>query len=177
MITGREVVIGRVLAPHGTGGLLKVHPYSDFLERVHLLEEVELENNSPGKLYKVEKAAVHGKIWLIKFQGVDCREDAGDLRGCLLKIYREERITLPAWSFYHDQLVGLKVYSLAGILFGVIKEVKTGGSQDRLIVSPPGEQGSDMIVPAVRQFVAEINLADGYITVDLPEGMLDLQER
>ncbi len=174
MIMGYDVVIGKVLSPHGTGGMVKVYPYSDYPERVYLLEEVELEAESRRKIYAVEKASLHGQYWLVKFQGINSREEAYRLGGSLVRIPREKRMPLPEGTFYHDQLVGLQVYTIEGKLLGSITGVIKSGGHDQLVLARSGQKDKITFIPAVKEFIRQLDLSAGFISVDLPEGMLDL---
>ncbi len=174
MINGRDVVLGAIISPHGTGGMVKVYPYSDFPERVRLLEEVKLEKEARGRLHKVEKAAVHGKYWLIKFKDINSRDEAEELRDSLIKIQKGERLPLPEGTYYHDQLEGLKVYNVSGELLGSVVEIRPGGGHDQIILARANETDIYNSIPAVKEFIRQVNLEEGIIVVDLPEGMLDL---
>ncbi len=173
-MTDHGVVIGRILSPHGTGGMVKVYPYSDFPERVYLLKEVELETQDAFNNYKVEKASLHGNYWLVKFQGIDTREEANSLGGSLVWIPKENRMPLPEGTFYHDQLVGLQVYSIEGELLGSITDVIKNGGHDQLILTRSGQKDKRNFIPAVKEFITQVDLSAGFMVVSLPDGMLDL---
>jgi len=174
MTNSYDVVIGKILSPHGIGGMVKVYPYSDFPDRVQLLQDVELELRSIRRLYSVEKASVHGNYWLIKFRGIDCRDRAEELRGSLVRIPREERLPLPEETYYYDQLEGLQVYDMSGNLLGKVVEVVPGGGHDQVLIARSGEKDKTNLIPAVKDFIKQVNLAEGIMVVELPEGMLDL---
>ena len=174
MINGHEIVLGIIVSPHGTGGLVKVYPYSDFPGRISLLAEVLLEKELSGRLYVVEKGIVHGKYWLVKFKGINSREEAAALRDYLIKIQKDERLPLPSGSYYHDQLVGLLVYSVSGELLGTVEEIRPGGGHDQVLLARAGKDDAYSLIPAVKEFIKQVNLEEGTIVVDLPEGILDL---
>ncbi len=174
MINGYDVVIGKILSAHGTGGMVKVYPYSDFPERVHMLKEVELEQESRRRVYLVEDSSVHGKNWLIKFQDVNSRDEAEALRGSLVRIPKEERLSLPEDNYYYDQLEGLHVYDSAGNLLGRVIEIIPGGGHDQIMVARAGEKNRKSMIPAVKDFIKRIDIPEGFMVVELPEGMLDL---
>ncbi len=170
----KQAVIGQVLSPHGVTGQVKVFPYSDFPERISLLKEVELVTGFESVNMIVEKASVHGRFWLIKFQGVDSRDQAYRLSGALMQIPLEERVSLPENNFYHDQLVGLKVYDSADQLLGRVVDVVETGGHDIIIVQPAGEDEKNFMIPAVKSIVRKVDLSAGSLLVELPEGLLDL---
>ncbi len=169
------VTVGRILTPHGTAGLLKVLPLTDFPERCHELKEVTCELGGARRLLTVERAALHGRFWLIKFSGIGTREEAAVLRGAWILIGADERVPLPAGSYYYDQLIGLKVYNRAGECLGEVEDIVPGAAHDlyRIRRAPPDTRS--FLLPAVKAFVLEIDLAAGRITAEPPAGLVDLE--
>jgi len=169
-----DAVIGKVLSPHGVMGLVKVLPLSDHPERVSLLEEVELLFGSERRTAQVEQASVFGRFWLIKFREIANREDAAGIRDNLVIIPKEERLSLPEDSFYHDQLVGLKVYTSQSCVLGIITDIIRTGGHDLFVIEQHDREGKSHLVPAIKNFIKKVDLKAGSITVDLPEGLLEL---
>lgn len=172
---GPGVAVGRVVAPHGTAGLLKVLPSTDFPERCYDLKEVTCELRGTRRLVTVERAALHGRFWLIKFAGIDTREEAAALRGAWILIRPEERVILPAGSYYYDQLIGLKVYNTAGECLGQIKDIIPGAAHDLYLVRRDEPDEKEFLLPAVKAFVLEIDLSGGRIIAEPPAGLMELE--
>ncbi len=174
MTNDYDVVIGKIISAHGTGGMVKVLPFSDFPDRVHLLQEVELEQECRRRIFPVEDSSVHGKYWLIKFRGVNSRDEAEALRSSMVRIPKQERVALPEGAYYYDQLEGLHVYDSAGSLLGVVVEVIPGGGHDQILITRAGEKDKKNMIPAVKDFIRRIDITERIMIVELPEGMLDL---
>ncbi|MFO7951891.1 MAG: ribosome maturation factor RimM [Bacillota bacterium] len=174
MSSDQQILIGKILAPHGIGGQVRVYPYSDFPERVAFLKEVILEAEQGQKTLVVENASRHGRNWLIKFEEVNTRDEAENLRDTLIFIPREERMPLPEGYYYHDQLIGLEVYTEEGVYLGILGNVITNGAHDQLLVKLAKRSGKEVMIPAVKEFVKEIDLIAGKVIVSLPKGLLDL---
>lgn len=169
-----EIAVGKVLSPHGVGGQVKVYPYSDFPERVTLLKEVDLVSEAGRESITVEKGSLHGRFWLIKFAGINSREEAAKLCGTLVVIAKGDRFKLPEGSFYHDQLVGLEVHDTGGALIGKIIDIITTGGHDLFLVEQKHNADRQVLIPAVKQFVLEVNVNSKTVVVMLPDGLLDL---
>ena len=169
-----DALIGRVLSPHGVGGMVKVFPCSDYPERAELLDLVDLIRGAERWTVQVENAAIYGRFWLLKFKGIDSREEAARLRDSMIVIPKADRFTLPEGSFYHDQLVGLRVYTADRVMVGHITDVISTGGHDLYVVEPPGGEGKKHLLPAIRQFIKDVDLEAGSMIVDLPEGLLEL---
>ncbi len=174
MCSDREAVIGKILAPHGVAGMVRVFPYTDYPERIKLLEEIELLRDSQRRVLAVEKSVLHGRYWLIKFAGIETRDDACLLVESLLVIPLGERLPLDDDSFYHDQLVGLTVYGGDDTVIGIVVDIIATGGHDLLVVEKSGEEEKRTLIPAVKRFVKRLDVAEGAMFVDLPEGLLDL---
>lgn len=170
----KDALIGKVISPHGVAGMVKVYPYSDYPDRVEMLDQVELIRDSDRFTYQVEDAAAYGRFWLIKFKEVKNRDDAESIKNSLLVIPKEERVPLPEDSFYHDQLVGLKVYQSGNVLLGQVTDLITTGGHDLLVIETAGDEKKTHLVPLVKSFIDGINLEAGELHVSLPEGLLEL---
>ncbi len=169
-----DALIGKVVSPHGVAGMVKVYPYSDHPERLELLDQVELLMGSERFTYQVEKAAFYGKYWLIKFEEVDSRADAESIKDSLLVIPKEDRVPLPDDSYYHDQLIGLKVYDSKQVLIGQVTDLIITGGHDLLVIDAAGSEKKPHLVPLVREFIDDVKLESGELFVNLPEGLLDI---
>ena len=68
---------------------------------------------------------------MLEIEGVSSIDEAEKLRGLELRIAEEELAALPAGSFYHHQLAGLRVEDEAGrARSGVVDDVlETGGGR------------------------------------------------
>lgn len=167
-------VIGLVVSPHGVGGQVKVVPYSDYPERIRDLDQVVLQNESGERVMPIEEASLHGRFWLIKFKGIDNRDQAAALRNCLLLIPLNQRVVLPEDSYYHDQLIGLQVVDPENRHIGLVVDLLITGGHDLLIVEEDSEKAKRFLIPAVKKFIRKIDSQAGKIIAELPEGLLDL---
>lgn len=171
--------IGKIVAPFGVKGEVKVYPYSDFLQRCYLLKEVQLVNKDICQLKIVQRAYIHKNMWILQFKDCHDREEARKLSGSLIKIRSSERIPLPSGSYYLDQIIGLKVLTADGKKLGCVSDIMKTGSNDVYVVNQEDAElkstGSsrEILIPALKSVVKEINLQEGYILIELPEGLLD----
>ncbi|MGB4182639.1 MAG: ribosome maturation factor RimM, partial [Dethiobacteria bacterium] len=168
------IAVGRVLMPHGVAGLLKTLPLTDFPERCKDLQEVTCELRGRRRQLTVERATLYGRFWLIKFAGINSREEAAALRGAWVLIRPEERVPLPAGSYYYDQLIGLMVYNTAGECLGQLHEIIAGVAHDHYLIREVDPDNREFLLPAVKEFVLEIDLAGGKIIAEPPPGLPEL---
>jgi 16S rRNA processing protein RimM len=107
---------------------------------------------------------------LVKFVGVDCREEAEVLRGAYLEVPREAAHPLPDGYYYFYQLIDLPVYTEEGVFLGYVEELLRTGSNDVWVVRHP-EQGREILLPATREVVKAVELEKEEIRVQLPPGL------
>ncbi len=169
------VTIGRILAPFGRYGEVKVLPYSDRLERCHLLRRVKIEGVAHCGFKDVQRARIHKRIWLLQFTDCQTREEAGRLKNALVKIDGSERLPLPEGSYYFDQILGLDVYTAEGRFLGRVREILQPGGNDvyRVVKDSPR---SEVLIPALQQVVTEVNLAEGKMIIRPLPGLLDEEQ-
>ena len=107
---------------------------------------------------------------VVTFEGVDSREHAEALRGRSLYIAADARRPLAEDEFWPDQMIGLAVVDPTGAPVGMISDVETGLSQDRIIVE---NSAGTFIVPLVAALVLEVDVLGRRVVVDLPPGLTD----
>jgi len=157
-----DLVIGRVTAPFGVKGAVRVKPETDAPERFGELQEVALELPSGQELRRgVRGARGTPKGVILELAGCDTREQAAGLRGAWIKIRQSMAIPLPKNSYWIHEIVGLRVVTMEGEDLGEVTEIIRAPGND-VYVTPR------VMVPAVRQIVKEVDLAGGRLLVDLP---------
>ena len=72
-------------------------------------------------------------------------------------------------EFYDHQLVGLAVRNVAGVGLGVVADVLHAPAAPVLVVTRT--DGATELVPFVSAIVPTVDLADGVVVVDPPDGM------
>jgi len=113
----------------------------------------------------------HQGDYIISFDSVNDRDVADAMRGIQFTIDRADRRELVPGEWWPEDLVGCDVDTVHGDPVGVIADVITGASQDRLVVETP--EGSRAEIPFVGALVPEVDVANRRIVVDLPEGLLE----
>ncbi len=153
---------GEIVSTHGIHGEVKILPWADTPD--FLLQFKTLYLN--GKPYEVEASRVHKTCVLAKLRGVDTPENAMRFRGQTVSVDREG-LTLPEGSVFIADLIGCRALDDNGAEIGRIKDVLTMPSSDVYII----EGKKRYMIPAVKEFVREINVAEGFVKVHLIEGM------
>lgn len=155
---------GKIVNTHGIVGEVKVLPWSDSPEFLLEFDTFYFD----GQAVKVKSARVHKQNVLILFEGVSDINDAMRLKDKVLSIKREDA-KLPEGKHFIADLYGLQVREAdSGKVLGEIADILTPSTQSIYVVRG-GER--EYLIPAVDAFVLETNVAEGYLTVRLIEGL------
>ncbi len=158
-----RITIGKVGAPHGIHGELRIIPLTDFVERFETMEEVLVGD----EILHIENVKYHKNLVLMRFREYPIREAAQALTGKLLTVDRSEAAPLAEGEFYTFDIIGLAVYDEAGQELGRVENVLRTGSND--VYQIRGEEGREILIPALKSVVHTIDVAGGRMVVELPE--------
>ncbi|MGQ9513042.1 ribosome maturation factor RimM [Thermodesulfitimonas sp.] len=164
------ITVGEIVAPHGCRGAVRILPLTDFPERFLRMKKLTLFKEGERKTYAVEEARGHKRFILVKLAGIDTMDDAAALRGALIQVPRGETVPLPPGRYYVFEIIGLKVWSEEGAFLGEVSAVITTGANDVYGIRTPS--GREILIPALKAVVREIDLQEGRMVVRLPEGLL-----
>lgn len=158
-----RITIGKVGAPHGIHGELRIIPLTDFVERFETMKEVQVGDD----LLHIESVKYHKGFVLMRFREYPVREEAMQLTGRLLTVDRSEAAPLEEGEFYTFDIIGLHVFDAAGKELGVVENVLRTGSND--VYQTRGLDGREILIPALKSVVRAIDINGGRMVVDLPE--------
>jgi 16S rRNA processing protein RimM len=156
-----DLVVGRVVAPFGIKGEVRVRPETDSPERFARLRQVCLElPDGEERLAHIRQARVSPKGVLLLFQEYTDRDQASQLRGAWIRIRPSMALPLPEGAYYIHQLIGLRAFTVEGLDLGEITEVIRTPAND-VYVTPRA------MIPALRQVVREVDLEGRRMVVEL----------
>lgn len=150
---------GQIVTTHGVRGEMKVLPWADGPEFLCDFSRVRIS----GREYKVESCRVQKTCNLLKIEGIDTMEDAQQLRGKTVEVYRCDA---PEDLIFVAELIGTKVFC-EGNEIGVISDVLDYPANKVYVVK--GKQ--EYMIPAVKQFILSTDMEKGEMQVKLLEGM------
>ena len=150
---------GEVVTTHGVRGEMKILPWSDGPEFLTDFRRVRID----GVEYKIESCRIQKTCNLMKLKGIDTIEQAQQLRGKTVEVYRADA---PADTIFVAELIGVCVFA-DGEKIGEISDVLDYPGNKVYVVT--GEHS--YMIPAVKQFVHEIDLDNNRMDVTVIEGM------
>ncbi|MBR5730479.1 MAG: 16S rRNA processing protein RimM [Firmicutes bacterium] len=163
-----RIKLGQVTAPVGIRGEIRVYPELE-QARFSDIKEVCVEDGPP---VRVEKSRPDKNMVVLKLSGTDSRNGAEALRGKVLYLPEGVEPDLGDDTYLVDRLIGLAAVTEAGETVGKIRDVITRPSQDLYEIEKA--DGGSFLLPAVKEFILNVDLKGGIMTVKLPEGIMDL---
>jgi 16S rRNA processing protein RimM len=157
------VAVGRVGAPFGLKGELKVQVLTDNMARFKPGARI-WAGSQPVTVAASREA--QGYVYL-RLKGFNDRSSTEKLRHALLQVPESDLPPLPDGQFYRFQLIGLAVVDRAGDVLGTLDEVIETGANDVYRVHP--ESGPDLLLPALDDVIVIVDLAARRMVVDPPE--------
>ncbi len=156
------VIMGRIVAPYGVQGWLKVVPDTENLDGLLNFKTWRIGNELAWQAMKLKSGKVHNDVLLVKLEGVDDRDAAFACKGRLVAVQRNELPALDNDEFYWSDLIGLAVKNQQGVDFGRVVDVFETGANDVIVVK--GEV--DRLIPFTEQTVVEVNMEEKTMLVD-----------
>ena len=157
--------MGRIAAPFGIKGWVKVQPFSDDPGTLMDFESWRIGRGAEQKDYPVEASQDHSNTLVAKLAGIDDRDAAYALRGLEVSVERRHLVPPADDEFYWSDLIGLKAVNREGIELGKIDSLMESGAHDLLVIKGKREY----LIPFVAQFVGKVDVAGGQVEVDWGE--------
>ncbi|WP_419786570.1 ribosome maturation factor RimM [Pseudodesulfovibrio sp.] len=167
------VSLGGVAKPHGIRGEFCIRSYADspsiFLDVPALYLQ---EGGRPPKAFTVRSAREHKEFVLLTLDGVTDRDQAEALRGRTVLVREDDLPQLEEGEHYLYQMMGSRVVLEDGTEIGTLEHFYENAAQDTWVIVDGKER--EILLPAVPEFVLDVDLDSGTIVIAPPEGLLDL---
>lgn len=160
-----KMIIGKIVNTHALRGELRVQPYTD-AEDFSELKRVFIG----GAEYKVTAARPHKQFVLLTLSGVDTVEKAELFRQKTVSALRDELPPLEENTYYVEDLIGMEVVA-DGEVIGEMTDCFPTGANDVYVVKTP--LGKQILLPAIRECILDVNLTERRMTVKIMEGLTD----
>jgi 16S rRNA processing protein RimM len=159
------IVMGRVLAPHGVSGWIKVRPFSASPSALSAYRRWWLAlKDGTWREFALVEARPHANTLLAHLDGLRGREDAAAWRGAAIAIPRNALPELARGEVYLADLIGLEVVNRHGEALGCCAGLLDTPAHPVLRVQDG--RGAEQLIPLVPAHVEAIDLDTGRIVVD-----------
>ncbi len=156
------MVLGRIGAPFGVQGWLKVQSYTDPVEGIAGYPVWELHRGASLGCRSVLEWKRAGPGVAVRLDGVDSLEAAQALTGAAVRVERAALPpTAPGEYYWHD-LIGLDAFDPQGVPLGRVAGILDLPAHPVLVL----EGDRERLVPLVRERLAGVDLDAGRLTLD-----------
>lgn len=162
-----RVVIGKIGAPYGVKGWVKINSYTD--------ESAGIFDYSPWIIgeeqeCQIEQWRLSGKALVAKLTGIETRDDAERIKNLDIHILSEQLPELTGDDYYWRDLIGMQVKTEQGYGLGVVKELFETGANDVMLVKAQSNDAfgqKERMLPFIRDNVIKtVDMQAKTITVD-----------
>lgn len=168
--TTEWATIGEVVALFGVRGEVKVRLLTDIPDRFHQLKVVYV--GPDHRRVGIEHVRPYkGEMIVLKLAGIDDANAAETLRRLLLCIPVSQLAKLPPDHYYQHDILGLRVLTSDGQVLGPVVDIIETGSNDVYVIKTA--EGKQVLVPAIKAVVKQIDLAERTMLIDPLPGLLE----
>ncbi|NNC48083.1 MAG: 16S rRNA processing protein RimM [Sphingomonas sp.] len=145
----KRVALAAVAGAHGVKGELRLKLFADGPDSLKA-HDMLFVGGKPAKLVSIRDG---GKVAVARFEGVNDRGAAEQLRGTLIEVERDQLPSLEEGEYYFSDLIDLPVVDAAGEAVGHVVGVENFGASD--IVEIEKANGKRFMVPLIPVAVPE----------------------
>jgi 16S rRNA processing protein RimM len=156
------VVMGRICAPYGLKGWIKVQPFTQELAGLLDYPEWWVSEEGRWRQHRILESAVHGTTVLARLESCSDRNAAAALKGRDIAIPRGYMPENGEGEFYFSDLLGMQVALRNEATLGCVTKILETGANVVLVVQGPKET----LVPFIEGVVVDVNLKARQVTVD-----------
>ena len=163
--------VGVISSTHGIRGEVKLYPTTDDPERFLDLDEVILDTGREHKILEIEGVKFFKNQVILKFKGYDNINDIEKYLKKDLLVDREHAVELGENENFIADLIDMEVVTDEGKVLGTLTDVIETGANDVYAVKTP--EGKEILLPAIRDCILDVNVDEKRMTVHVMEGLLD----
>ena len=163
--------VGIITSTHGVRGEVKVYPTTDDPSRFKRLKEVILDTGKEERILTIESVKFFKQFVILKFKEFDNINDVEKYRQKSLYVDRKNAVRLKKDEYFIADLIGSKVLDEEDKPVGVLKHVMETGANDVYVIEMA--DGKELLLPAIKQCILNVDVEAGIIKVHILEGLLD----
>ncbi|AOT68384.1 ribosome maturation factor RimM [Geosporobacter ferrireducens] len=164
--------VGQIVNTQGIRGEMRIYPLTDYKERFEEIDWVYMGEDTDKK-YFIEKVRYKNELVILKLKGIDDINEAEKFKTKYLTIPKAFSRILPEDTYYIVDLIGMEVYTQEHEYLGVLKEVIQSAGNDIYEITYHKNPEKSILIPAVGEFIKEVDMKEKKITVQLIEGFLE----
>ena len=163
--------IGQIVNTFGIKGMVKVNPFTDDISQFEKMKSILIDKKGTLIEMQIEEVKYSKNQVLLKLKGIETIEEAEKYRNCYLKLPREKAKKLPEGTYFIADLIGVDVYTEEGNLLGKVEDIYNSGASDIYVIK--NELGKQILLPATKEVIKQIDLEQDKIIVHLLKGLIE----
>lgn len=163
------IVLGRIVAPFGVRGWLKIQPFGDDplswqqMASWWIGKNPDSERSEDWLPFKPKSIRPHGNGFVAALEEVQDRTAAEAIDGCYIAAPRESLPEPQKDEYYWADLIGLRVVGIGGAALGVVSGLLETGVHDVLEIK---DGDIERLIPFVGAYVKDVSVTKGEILVE-----------
>ena len=150
------VIMGRVVAPYGVFGWLKIVPDTEEFDGLLDYKKWWIGKDNDWRELAVKESKIHNDVIVVKLQGIDDRDAAVTCKGKQIAVPRALLPKLKSEEYYWSDLIGLAVKNHQNVDFGNITDVFATGANDVIVAK--SDSGQERLIPYIAQVILAVDL-------------------
>lgn len=159
-----KIIVGKITNTHGINGELKIQKTGDEIFRKNIYYYIGNQNVKVS----VERVKNLGGIVIVKFNEFNDINDVLGFKTEFVYIDKEDLLYLEDYTYYINDLIGMEVYDENKNYIGILSDVLTYSANDVYVIK---SDNREILLPAVKSFVLDVNIKEKRMVVKLIEGM------
>ena len=166
------ILVGRGARLRGAEGLLTVRLAPSAVEPFKAGQLLRFRGKNLCRDLLIESAEHYRDRVILRLDGISSASLAEPLVGSDIFLQSKDLVDLPEGTYYIFRLVGLEVRAPGKGRIGKVADVLRTGGTDVLLVQ--GEGFRELLIPFTRAICRQVDLEAGFIEIDPPEGLLEI---
>lgn len=164
--------VGKIVKKYSFKGELLVKLDTDEPEIYEDMESVFVELRTNLVPFFIEASQLHkSELLRVKFEDVDSEQDADSLLKCDLYLPLEFLPKLEDDKFYFHEIIGFTVEDVNFGTVGIVKSINDSTAQALFEID---RDGIEILIPMNDAFIKNVDKKRRVITVETPEGLIEL---
>ena len=167
-------LVGKVKDAHGLRGELYSLGVCGDISWLKKMTNFELRSAKTGEavVHTAEKVKPFKQGFIIKSPTLNDRNAAEAVKGQEFYIASEIFVSKPGETIYLNEILNFAVKNVEQETIGTIMGFSSNGAQDLLVVNTAKGNAE---IPFVEAFIKKIDFKHNVVVMDLPEGILDIE--
>lgn len=167
--------VGIITTTHGVRGEVKVFPTTDDPARFKKLKNVILDTGKEKLDLEIAGVKFFKNMVILKFKGIDNINDVEKYRKMPLFVTRENAVELEKDEYFIADLIDMEVWTDEEERLGTLTDVMQTGANDVYVIRT--ESGEELLIPAIRDCVKEVDVKEGRMRVHLLPGLREINKK